>query len=370
MNKLNALKIAALFAAVSIAAVILVAHAAVSVVSDGGSSDLFRPQTAAPLISAPGGEKSDSLPEPAEDGPTVLTLSFVGDCMLATMLGSSDAGTFNAAAATQPPEYFFSGVSQIFENDSLTVANCENVFTDSELEAVAKNYDPAYWYRSKAENAGIFTAGGVDVVSLANNHTDDYGDRGHTDTIAAVEAAGLEWGDDGKPLVIELEGLKFGLYLCTMYSSWGANKIFDWLAEAVETTDYQIVYYHGGTERVYVPDDWRVAVSRKLADAGADLVVGGHPHVLQPLEFYGDSVICHSLGNFLFGGSRTTDRYTVILQEKLTVKDGEILASETVVIPCYEYTTPGDWKPVTVDPGDEAYDKIINFMYGTSDTLK
>ncbi len=352
------------------AAIFTVALSLAAVYSDDDGADLFRTRAAAQLFADEKNTYITCVPEPPEDKPEVITLSFVGDCMLATMLGGSGTGSFNAAADTKSPEYFFSGVSDIFKNDSLTIANCENVFTDAELSPIGKNHSPAYWYRSKSKNAGIFIAGGVDVVSLANNHADDYGKQGRADTVAAVEAAGLEWGDDNKPLVFELNGVKIGLYLCTLYNASSANRIIDWLKQSSDETDFQIVYYHGGTERVYVPDEWRAAAARKLIDAGADLVIGGHPHVLQPMEYYGGSVIVHSLGNFLFGGSRTTDRYTVILQEKLTVKDGLILASETVLIPCYEYTTPGDWHPVIIDPEDIAYNKIMDFMTGKNSTLK
>lgn len=368
MEKLNAFKIAML-SVMLLACCLTVGLTLAAAINDAGQTDLFRKTAVAPLGSDAGSRISPQADAPPETE-TTLTLSFVGDCLLSTMLGGTEAGSFNAAAEIKEPDYFFGGVADIFKNDNLTVANCESVFTDSALTASAKVYSPAYWYRGKSKNAGIFTAGGIEVVSLANNHSGDYGAQGLADTVAAVEAAGLEWGDDGKPLTFELEGVRIGIYLCTLYSPWNASRIKAWLAETAETADYRIVYYHGGTERVYSPDGWRVTASRELADAGADLVIGGHPHVLQPLEFYGGATICYSLGNFLFGGSRTTDRYTAILQVKLTVSEGKILASEPVIIPCYEYTAPGDWRPVPVEESDPAYGKIMDFMYGRSDTLK
>nr|MBQ4320198.1 CapA family protein [Clostridia bacterium] len=74
-----------------------------------------------------------------------MTFSFVGDCMLASMLGQMSFNSFNLFASETPKEYFFSQVQSVFASDDYTVANCENVFTDRNLYAARKNYSPAYW---------------------------------------------------------------------------------------------------------------------------------------------------------------------------------------------------------------------------------
>ena len=294
-----------------------------------------------------------------------ITMSFVGDCMLATMLGSTAPGTFNALADSAPPEYFFEGVAEYFLNDDWTIANCENVFSDSALSPVGKNHDPAYWYISKSENANIFKVGGVDIVSFANNHTNDYGAQGRTDTIAALENAEVEWGDNDKPLILEKHGVKIALLCTTMYYSGSENAINTWINNVKDETDFIIVYYHGGTERQHVPDTWRVNAAKSMIDAGADLILGNHPHVLQPMEEYNGGLIVHSLGNFLFGGSSRPENRTIIFQLTLQIRQNQITSKQHNIIPCYVYTDP--WKPAIIQNQQEI-EKVTNFMKGNEGT--
>lgn len=303
-------------------------------------------------------------PDPAE---SEIVISFVGDCMLASMLGSTAYGTFGAMAQAEEPSYFFSGVSDIFFSDDWTVANCENVFTDNDsLQPTAKGYTPAYWYRSAAKNANIFTAGGVDIVSVANNHSLDYGREGYNDTVEALEAAGLQWGDDGKTIWLEKAGVRIALLCRTLYYSGAEAAIAEEVRSAkADGADYVIVYYHGGTERVYEPDGWRVRASHTLVDAGADLVLGNHPHVLQPVEIYNGKTIVHSLGNFLFGGSLYPENRTIIFRLTLT-SDGETVADErTEIIPCYVWTTL--WRPGVIENEAER-SRVLAFMAGEAPT--
>jgi len=294
-----------------------------------------------------------------------ITMSFVGDCMLATMLGSTAPGTFNALANSVDPEYFFEGMAEYFLSDDWTVANCENVFSDSALSPVSKNHDPAYWYISKADNAKIFTVGGIDIVSFANNHANDYGTQGRTDTIAALEAANVEWGDNDKPLILEKHGVKIALLCTTMYYSGYETTINNWIKSVKDETDYIIIYYHGGTERQHYPDPWRVNAAKSMIDAGADLILGNHPHVLQPMEEYNGGFIVHSLGNFLFGGSSRPENRTIIFQLTLQIQQNQILSKQYSITPCYVYTDP--WKPAIITNPAEI-EKVTNFMNGTEDT--
>lgn len=109
--------------------------------------------------------------------------------------------------------------------------------------------------------------------------------------------------------------LHYIVRLCTLPGRQGS--IIEWLSEVETISDYQIVYYHGGTERVYVPDSWRVHASKRIVDAGADLVLGGHPHVLQPMEEYNGAQIVHSLGNFMFGGQEASGKSHYYLSKNI-----------------------------------------------------
>ena len=190
-------------------------------------------------------EESETEPPP-EPVVTNITMTFVGDCMLATDRGGEWDGSFNLLAKQVEPSYFLENFIELFQDDDWTVANLENVFTDDPtVKTRAKGYTPAYWYKSGTENTAILTEASVDVVSLANNHSDDYGSKGASDTREALDEAGVLWGDNDKLLVLEKEGYKIALYCCTFYYTGYDTIISKKLAEV--DADYKIVYFHGGT---------------------------------------------------------------------------------------------------------------------------
>lgn len=300
-----------------------------------------------------------------DDAPPVtdrIRMNFVGDVMLASENGDDGFWSFNLFAYDTPADYYFAKMQDIFANDDWTVANCENVFTDRvNPEKTAKEEDPGYWYYSGTENARIFAAGSVEIVSLANNHALDYGYAGRDDTAAAIEAAGVSCVTEGKSVICEKAGVRVALLCVSMYSEYYLTPILDWLSAVSETTDFQIVYYHGGTERVHEPDAWRVRASRAMVDAGADLVLGNHPHVLQPIETYNGVEIVYSLGNFLFGGSHTCENRTMVYTLTLDILDGMITGVSGEVTPCYCY---GElWQPTPITDETER-ETVFAFLRG------
>jgi len=293
--------------------------------------------------------------------PDTITMSFVGDVMLSSEYYAGTYMTFNPFAKTVEPRYFFEKMLSVFSADDWTVANCENVFTDQIQEMAEKNYTPAYWYASGTENAGILPAGSVEVVSLANNHALDFGWSGFNDTEAALQAAGVIPVGEKKSVVLEKHGVRVALFCCSMYSANHLPAILDWLGNAVEHTDYQIVYFHGGTERIHEPEEWKISACRALVDAGADLVLGNHPHVLQPYEAYNGGEIVYSLGNFLFGGSRSCENATIVFRLVIEAKEGRIVGTSSEILPCFCY---GEWwQPYMMEDGEEKQ-AVLDFMYG------
>ena len=293
-----------------------------------------------------------------------IDISMMGDCMLSSYLGQSGAGSFNAAAASLPPGYFLEKVQDAIGGDDFTIVNLETVLTDRRLEPVEKDHDPAYWFRGPAANAEILAAGSVEAVSLANNHVGDYGAAGRADTAAAVEAAGLLYGNNDRTLYLEKNGFKIAVICHGLWNEGQASQIIPRIQAASAQSDYQIVFYHGGTEGTHVPDPWRLRASRRLVDAGADLVIGNHPHVLQPEEVYHGVHIVHSLGNFCYGGSRFPQNRTIIYKTLLTVRDGELIEESRSIIPCYVYTgKTNNWQPAPIqDPAEKQ--RVLDFMAG------
>lgn len=310
-----------------------------------------------------------STPPAPRDGETEdafsIVVSFTGDMLLASLHGKRAAGNFLDVAAKQEPEYFLQRVRPIFEADDFTVVNLENVLTDRNLTPKEKSTDPAYWFRAPASSTDILTSSGVEAVSLANNHTGDYGTAGYKDTVKAVSAAGLEYGGNDRTFYLEKNGCRIAVICHGLWTEGQAGTIIQRLRAAEKDSDFQVVFYHGGMEGVHAPEAWRVRASRRLVDNGADLVLGNHPHVLQPREVYKGKEIVYSLGNFCFGGSRGPENRTIIYQLVLQVENGELASVSSELIPCYVHTggKVNNYCPAPIEDGEQAR-QVLDFMDG------
>lgn len=293
-----------------------------------------------------------------------IVLSFTGDMLLASLHGKRAAGNFLDYAAKQEPGYFLQNVRPFFEADDFTVVNLENVLTDRDLAPREKTTTPAYWFRSGTANTEILTSSGVEAVSLANNHTGDYGAGGSKDTIRAVAAAGLEYGSNERTFFLEKNGYRIAVICHGLWTEAQAGTILKRIQAAEAESDFQIVFYHGGKEGVHAPEAWRIRASRRLIDGGADLVLGNHPHVLQPRELYKGKEIVYSLGNFCFGGSRKPENRTILYQLRLRIEDGRLADTASELIPCYVYTGPVNNYCPDIITDEEQRQRVLDFMDG------
>lgn len=309
---------------------------------------------------------SDQLPSCEEESNSfTIDMSFLGDCMLASYKGESKIDSFSMYAKEKDPSYFFEKVYSILESDDFTIANLENVLTDNDtLKEVKKDHNPAYWYKAPTSNTDILDAGSIEIVSMANNHFGDYGQQGRIDTMNALKEADIPFGTNDSTVYFEKQGFKIALICHGLWFEGQSRDIIARINEASKTTDYQIVYYHGGKERIHAPENWKVRESHKLVDAGADLVIGNHPHVLQPTEVYNGVNIVYSLGNFCFGGSSRPENRAIIYKIVLEIEDGVVKTENTEIIPCYVYTgTKNNWQPAPI-VNEEEKQLVIDFMNG------
>lgn len=299
-----------------------------------------------------------------------IKLSFTGDMMLAADKNNTRSDNFNVYANQYDPEYFLDKVRHIFEDDDFTTVNLECVLSDQNLASVDKGSGRAFWFKGKTENIDILTCSSVEGVSLANNHTNDYGTEGYKDTVTTVEQAGLEYGIEDKIIYYEKEGVRIAIVCSGLWRESQTEEVIGYLKTAEANSDYQIVFYHGGTEGVYEPEEWRIRASRKLVDAGADLVIGNHPHVLQPREIYNGAEIIYSMGNFCYGGHSQPRNRTIIYQMELTVnqRSKRILEQNSTIIPCYVYTsTYNNFQPALIED-EAAAQRVLDFMDGKVST--
>ena len=263
-----------------------------------------------------------------------ITISVVGDCTLGTDENFNYSRSLNAYYEKNGPEYFLKNVKSIFEADDLTIANLEGTFTDLKTRA-----DKTYAFKGPAEFVKILTSGSVEAVTLANNHSRDYGTQSLTDTRNTLDAAGVVHFGYDVTKVVDVKGVKVGLVgIYELIDHTGrAQQVKDNIAKVKsEGAEIIIVIFHWGIERDAAPNSHQTMLGRLAIDEGADLVCGHHPHVLQGIETYKGKNIVYSLGNFCFGGnSNPSDKDTMIFQQTFTItKEGVKDDNVTNVIPC------------------------------------
>lgn len=279
-------------------------------------------------------QASEPLELPVPNPEISITISVVGDCTLGTDENFNYSRSLNAYYEKNGPEYFLKNVKSIFEADDLTIANLEGTFTDLTTRA-----DKTYAFKGPAEFVKILTTSSVEAVTLANNHSRDYGSQSLTDTRNTLDAAGvIHFGYDVTK-VVEVKGVKVGLVgIYELIDHTGrAQQVKDNIAKVkAEGAEIVIVIFHWGIERDAAPNSHQTMLGRLAIDEGADLVCGHHPHVLQGIETYKGKNIVYSLGNFCFGGnSNPSDKDTMIFQQTFTItKDGVKEDNVTNIIPC------------------------------------
>ncbi len=164
----------------------------------------------------------------------------------------------------------------------------------------------------------------------------------------------------------EKEGFKIAVICYGLWRPNGVPTIKNLIKKAEKQSDYQIIYFHGGKERIYEPEDWKIEACHNLVDAGADLIIGNHPHVLQPREIYKNTEIVYSLGNFCFGGNKKPGKNTVIYQMTLTIEKETLKLQQenSEFIPCYVYDGKlNNYQPCLVKDEKEKA-RVIDFMNG------
>lgn len=291
----------------------------------------------------------------AETEPVSITISAAGDCTLGTDEYFDPSTSLNAYYDSNGPAYFFQNVKSIFEADDLTIVNMEGTLTEE-----TTRQDKTYAFKGPAEYTQILTDGDVEAANLANNHSHDYGDQSYTDTIAALDAAGITNFGYDRTAVMDVNGVKVGLVgTYELAEGMGCEDEMISNIKAVEDQGAQIVIvsFHWGIERENYPTENQVNLAHSAIDNGADLVLGHHPHVLEGIEVYNGKNIVYSLGNFCFGGnSNPSDKDTMIFQQTFTVQNGELVEDNvTNIIPCSisSDSSYNNYQPTPLE-GDEA----------------
>ena len=296
------------------------------------------------------------------------TFSFAGDCTIGSLLEwqGEVEGDFQSVVGTNY-SYPLSGVRSIFEADDMTTVNLEGTFTTAE-EAV----DKPYRFKSDPVYANVLKEGSVEAVATANNHTGDFLEQGFSDTLAALDAVGILYARAGTPLIRDLEGgMRVGIVTYNTVENYIGEDAWRYAVESdIEACkeakcDLIIGFMHwGSVEYLVEPEDWEVDFAHDMAEWGCDLIVGGHAHILQRMEYYGDVPIFYSMGNFCYGGNLDPDdKDSVIVQAEFTWDSENRTVSRTGLkaIPCLISTQKysNDYCPTPCKEGSEDYQRIL-----------
>ena len=268
-------------------------------------------------------EPAEERPEPEPEEPGSVLLAFAGDVMFSDpFLASYDKSGISAIVDSEMLERM--------QNADLFVINEEFPFS---LRGEAME-DKQFTFRADPKYVEIFQKMGVDIATVANNHALDFGRDAFLDTLDTLKSAGItcigggyHLSEASAPAVQTIKGQTFAIFGATrvspsatwyasdsqagLFQTYDATLLNQKIAEAHTEYDHVIVFVHWGIEKNETPEDYQRSLAKGYIDAGADLVVGCHPHVLQGFEYYNGVPIVYSLGNYLFGNR---DGDTVLLE--------------------------------------------------------
>lgn len=272
-----------------------------------------------------------------------LVLSFVGDMMF----DRSVAGYIRSKGC----DYIFQGYEEHFKNSDIVFGNLETALSHHG----EPSKDKEYTFRSSPDIAPFLKKYNFNALSIANNHSLDYGPAAFADAMKILRDNEISYGGGGhnrqqamEGVVIDKKGVKIGFIAFTRVTpsvDWyagakkpgiiGAYKIHEEsVLEAVKSLndrcDLMVVSLHWGKEVSTVIRREEMELSHKLVDSGADVIMGHHPHVVQGIEMYNNKPIFYSLGNFIFTTSRAEICNNTIMATVRYEVGGELKSVEAI----------------------------------------
>lgn len=253
--------------------------------------------------------------ESEETGTGDTTIIFAGDVLLSDYVlenykNQGIGGVVNDTLLSQ------------LQSADITVVNEEFPFGTTGTKAEDKQFT----FRVNPSYITVSQEMGVDAVTLANNHVLDFGEEALLETMETLDSAGILYAGAGDSVErakqvqkMEVNGKTYGMLAASrvipvtswnvenhtpgVFCTYDATALVKEIQQAKKKCDYLAVYVHWGVERNNQPEDYQRNLAKQYIDAGADVVIGSHPHVLQGIEFYQGKPIFYSLGNFIFNQS-------------------------------------------------------------------
>lgn len=313
-----------------------------------------------------------TLPVPTTESTTTtlppLTVAAGGD-----VIGDRQVGTYidanGGSAALEKMTPFLSDAHVAF-------VNLESPLSDTGSRDTAKDVT----FRGRPALVAGLAAAGIDVVSLANNHALDYGAAALLDTIARLQAAGIAQAGAGAdlasaraPALLDTPAGTVAVLAFTDIIPAGfpagaeraginpvrpdRERLLADIRESAAAADWVLVSFHWGIEYEGYASGSQRELAHQAVDAGADLVLGHHPHVLQGFELYKDRLIAYSLGDFVFDHYSRATGEAVVLRVELRPQGPPSFS----LTPVYLEDPHGIPAPVTGGEADAILDRVAGF---------
>lgn len=308
-------------------------------------------------------EPAETVSDEVEQQTFVFT--FLGDCTLGAVPTAYYAEVGFVKTIGEDYLYPFENVRQYMENDDFTFLNLEGPLTDT-----GNPIESRYTFRGPERFVNILTMNSVEGVTIANNHTLDYGMTGMNNTRRVLDEAQIPYAEKDCSRVVTLEnGLTVGLYATSFASLDKAAMVSEISAMREQGVNVIIYAAHWGTEGSYRPSGEQKELAYAAIDAGANIVFGTHPHVLQPIEEYNGGVILYSMANFSFGGhQQLRDMDTAVVQQEVILQpDGTVVLGERNLVPCSISSREqfNNYQPTPYEVGSEEYNRVLEKLSGT-----
>ena len=300
-----------------------------------------------------------AAPPELAGGETELVITVGGDAVIGTReKWWNRADALPAYLEEHGYGYFFQHLLPIFEADDMTFVNLEGVLkADKRGEQTSKEFR----FRGLPEWTAVLHAASIEQVSIANNHYIDYGQAGREATRAALTEAGIPFSGYEYLHVWEVGGVRigFGGIRETIYKQDPSILYKDVNALRQAGCDVIIYTCHWGTEYDPHRNELQERIAAAAAAAGVDILVGGHPHIVQGVDSVGDMPVIYSLGNLMFGGTIDMQGFDAMLaQLRLRFRDGEYVGVTVELIPVLTSSRAAegvnDYCPVVAEGEDKA----------------
>lgn len=264
--------------------------------------------------------------------PVEITIGVVGDVMLGRSVNTR-------MLKYKDDKWPFFEVVEVLAGYDLTLGNLENPLIEG-----CKSKDEGMIFCGRPEATLGLVAAGFDGIGLENNHILNYGEAGKAETIEWLNEAGVLPIVQGGGREFEIEGVRMGvLAFDDVSKSLSEQEVIGEIEQWKDKVEVLMVMIHWGVEYVDIPNERQQFLGRQMIEAGADVVVGSHPHWTQTVEEYGDGVIFYSLGNFVFDQMWSEQtRLGSIALIKLKTQNSKLKTMEYELIPVkiYDYGQP------------------------------